>query len=143
MHRLSWAFVFRDCPKGSFSRIYIVILFSALLKDKTGNWDASFYLTGVMLLIPALLILIEPLVIRCEKKMESEEDEVDAVPLRRQSSKTMPKPSQKDTDSLLDEDDIQFTSRRISQIYKPYRDDNSQRGSQKRTSAPLATEDDV
>ena len=142
MRRLSWAFV-RNCSKESFSRIYIIILFSALLKDKTGNWDASFYLTGVMLLIPALLILIEPLVIRCEKKMESEEDEVDAVPLRRQSSKTMPKPSQKDTDSLLDEDDIQFTSRRISQIYKPYRDDNSQRGSQKRTSAPLATEDDV
>ena len=120
-------------------------LLAALLKDKTGNWNASFYLTGALLLIPSLMILAEPLVIRCEKKLyppSDDIDDVDAVPLRRQSSKSTPKPTPNDTDSLLEDDpDISFTSHRISQIYKPYRRENSQPESPRRTSAPLATGD--
>lgn len=88
-------------------------------------------------------MLIEPLVIRCEKQTDAaEEDDIDAVPMRRETSKNTP--SQKDTDSLLEEDnDVSFTSERISQIYKPYTRQDSMPRSPQRTSAPLAMSDDV
>ena len=121
------------------------LYFAALLKDKTGNWEASFYLTGVLLLLPALLMLLEPLVLRCEKKLERDSlDEVDAVPLRRETRKPSQRTSQKDSDSLLDEDpDVSFTSERISRVYRSIKRENSVPRSPERTSAPIAKTDDV
>ena len=90
-------------------------------------------------------MLMEPLAIRLEKKLEGDaQDEVDAVPLRRETNRASQRASQKDTDSLLDEDpDVSFTSERISRVYKSFkREDSVPRGPQ-RTSAPIAATDDV
>ena len=120
--------------------------FPALLKDKTGNWEASFYLTGVLLLIPALMFLMEPLVFRCERKLEKRDslDAIDAVPLRRETRKPSQRTSQKDSDSLLDDDpDVSFTSERISRVYRSFKRENSEPRTPERTSAPIARADDV
>ena len=42
--------------------------FSAWLKDSTGDWNASFYFTGVLLLLPAIMMLVEPLIIPKESQ---------------------------------------------------------------------------
>ena len=42
--------------------------FSAWLKDGTGDWNASFYFTGVLLLLPAIMMLVEPLIIPKESQ---------------------------------------------------------------------------
>ena len=80
--------------------LFISLCISAWLKDQTGNWNASFYLTGILLLIPVILMLIEPLIISTEEnnkqqlsKLENHEKEYDNTKL--------PKNSEKEDDSLL------------------------------------------
>ena len=80
--------------------LFIYLCISAWLKDQTGNWNASFYLTGILLLIPVILMLIEPLIISTKEnnkeqlsKFENHEKEYDNTKI--------PKTSEKEEDSLL------------------------------------------
>ena len=48
--------------------VKLFVYFSAWLKDSTGDWNASFYFTGVLLLLPAIMMLVEPLIIPKESQ---------------------------------------------------------------------------
>ena len=51
------------------------IFIPAWLKDKTGNWEASFYVTAVLLLLPAVMLLAETGVIPQEYFQRSDKDQ--------------------------------------------------------------------
>lgn len=51
------------------------IFILAWLKDKTGNWEASFYVTAVLLLLPAVMLLAETGVIPQEYFQRSDKDQ--------------------------------------------------------------------
>ena len=74
----------------------------------TGNWNASFYLTGVLLLLPAILMTIEPLVIPSQRKKNKtadiEDPSTNGAPVKLQTFASDPGTSEKETDSLLDEE---------------------------------------
>lgn len=112
------------------------------LEDFTGNWNASFYLTGCLLIISGLLVCVEQYLLRfCDLVPEEPKKEISlhltetktslpvksSHPTETDSSKTY------DTDSLLDasETDEKFTSARISRIYRPYESEKHRNGSQK------------
>lgn len=89
-------------------------------------------------------MLMEPLAARCEKKMEKKDQfEQYVVPLRRELSKSSQRISQKDNELLLDDPEVSFTSKRISQIYRPYSHDDVAPNSPQEISAPIVRTDDV
>ena len=45
---------------------------SGWIKDQTGDWQLSFYVTAILFLIPAVLMLMEPLVISDNKRLGRE-----------------------------------------------------------------------
>ena len=74
----------------------------------TGNWNASFYLTGVLLILPAILMTIEPLIIPSQNKdkpNDIEDTPKNGAPVKLQTLKSDPSTSEKETESLLNEAD--------------------------------------
>ena len=47
----------------------MTLSFSGWLKDQTGDWTLSYYVTAMLFLIPAILMLIEPLIIPAKKRL--------------------------------------------------------------------------
>ena len=77
--------------------LFISLCISAWLKDQTGNWNASFYLTGILLLIPVILMLIEPLIISTEENNREQLSKLE----NHENNTKIPKNSEKEEDSLL------------------------------------------
>lgn len=104
------------------SLIQYTISVSGWLEDYTGNWNASFILTGVLFLFAGIIVLMEPFIMRNFSKMDSSEkiDTVTVIPL---TETIVPEVTDtEETGSLLDGNgaDVVFTSARISRIYRPY-----------------------
>lgn len=122
------------------------------LQDATGNWHASFILSGWMLLMAGFILALEPLVVKyCAKKKPANDDDDDdpgkvtyTVPHRRPTYSR--ESSSVDTGSLMDEDnDVSFSSHRISKIYRPYQPPARKKPvpSPRTRSAPLARPNDI
>lgn len=119
--------------------------FSGWLEDYYGNWDMSFVLTGCLLLASAIVMALEPLLVKIFKIKDpdavNELDIINQMPLRIRNKSSPPLAD--DSGSLLEEDgDVSFTSARISRIYRPYQEEKPPR-SPDRSSAPVASPHDV
>ena len=49
---------------------------SGWIKDQTGDWQLSFYVTAILFLVPAILMLMEPLVISKNKRLGREKVDI-------------------------------------------------------------------
>lgn len=91
------------------------------LQDYTGSWNASFILTGCLLLTAGLIVCCEPLIVRIF--MTKDESRLDVIqPLKGDRDTELVVNVSNETDSLLDtsEAEVSFTSARISRIYRPH-----------------------
>ena len=118
-------------------------MFSGWIKDQTGDWAVSFYVTAMMLLIPAILMLIEPLIM--PDKYKHEQDKTDSTekgppdfPTRKLSKET-----DHETESLLVEGQDEIIRHRPSKIYKAYNNGQAKTLNQERVSAPLAAPETI
>lgn len=112
------------------------------LKDYTGNWHASFYLTGCLFLLGGLIVSVEPLIIRYFMN-DTPVNEKNSETTKCSNGKRLPE-AQDETGSLLESDgaEVSFTSSRISRIYRPY-DPEKSAGNQQLSPAPIADKVDV
>lgn len=103
----------------------------AWLKDKTGNWEASFYVTAVLLLLPAVMLLAETWVISREYFQRSDKDQSHI------RSVEIASPCKKSHESSLHED-FEIIPHRASRTYnKDFQNSENLDGMM----APLAKQD--
>lgn len=119
------------------------------LKDYHGSWRPSFLVTGCLLLAAGFTVLLEPIIIRCCMKPESNEEELGmlAAPLRhspRKPLELMLSKQEDESDKLVDEEElnVSFSSHRISKIYRPVKPE-SPPPSPQRVSAPVVDPTDI
>lgn len=119
------------------------------LKDIYGGWHQSFILTGCLFLVSGFTTLLEPIIIRCCMKPETNEEELNMLagaPLRHSPRKPIELMTSKeeDTSSVLDEEafNVSFSSHRISKIYRPVTPESPPQSPQ-RTSAPIVDPTDI
>ena len=131
----------RSKNPGSAPAVFYCTIFPGWIKDQTGDWEVSFYVTAMMLLIPAIMMLLEPLIIPDQKKLERENPYV-----AENGPQVMPADKvarlntiDHETDSLLAGNQEEIIRHRPSKIYKAYGNEKTQADSLERTSAPLAS----
>ena len=128
-----------------FPEIGLKYLISAWLKDKTGDWTASFYITAALLLLPAILMLTENLLIPRKYLIHSEKAQTNKPSAEElHPSKVYADTNHTEDSALLNEEDVIIMApHRPSKIYKAYNKQLAESNSIHRIKAPLAKQESV
>ena len=117
-------------------------MFSGWIKDVTGDWKISYYTTALMLLIPALLMILEPLVMPDMNNLEQDKTEKaengPCLPTEKENRENVI-----ETEPLFDEALAEITKHRPSKIYKAYYTSQAKTLSLDRELAPLADQESI
>lgn len=124
-----------------------LFFFLGWLEDSTGNWNASFILTGCLFLCAVSILCLENPIIRLisGSKLTSNKPpdangmkpKLERIPLQEDLDN--------ESDSLLQDEqkfNDKFTSPRISRVYRPYNSE-SRRSHEPSSPAPIADTQEV